>query len=118
MKYNFKGKKVYIAGKITGFDGFAEKFARAEENLKALGAIPMNPAVLSKGFSQEDYLKVCFRMIDVCDCVFMLDNWKDSKGANKEFLYAYDNGKPILYEEEIFPSNRLEQMQEIAEDIK
>ncbi|MFV0515809.1 MAG: DUF4406 domain-containing protein [Aminipila sp.] len=115
MNYNLENKKVYIAGKITGFDGYKEKFAEAEEQLKVLGAIPMNPAILPPGFTQEEYLKICFSMIDVCDCVFLLDNWKDSKGANKEFLYAYNKGKTILDKDNLFPKTRLEQIQEYAE---
>ena len=96
-----KGKKIYIAGKITGFDGYKEKFAEAEKRLVEMGAIPMNPAVLSKGFKQEEYLKICFVMINVCDAVYLLNNWTDSPGARAERAHALRKGKKIYYEPDI-----------------
>ena len=38
--------KVYIAGKITGNPNYREEFAAAERKVRALGDIPLNPAVL------------------------------------------------------------------------
>ena len=57
----------------------------------------MNPAVLPAGFDYEDYTKICFAMIDVCDAVYMLDNWQDSPGAMREHEYARHTGKAIMY---------------------
>ena len=89
--------KVYIAGKITGLDNFKEVFAEAEETLKALGHNPMNPAMLPKGFEYEEYMRVCFAMIDVCDGVHFLDNWQDSEGAKREYHYALANSKTLSF---------------------
>ena len=88
--------KVYIAGKITGLDNFKEVFGEAEDHLKESGHYPMNPAMLPKGFEYEEYMKVCFAMIDVCEAVCLLPNWIDSPGAKREFEYASSLGKAIF----------------------
>ena len=38
--------KIYIAGKITGDDGYRAKFQEAAKNLEALGHVVLNPAIL------------------------------------------------------------------------
>ena len=88
--------KVYIAGKITGLENYQQKFRAAQDRLEARGYSVMNPAVLPLGFDYEDYMRICFAMIDVCDAVYMLDNWRDSPGAIREYEYA--KGKEIIFE--------------------
>lgn len=95
-----EGKKIYIAGKITGFPQYKEKFQSAEHMLGDIwGMSPMNPARLPQGFSWDEYMHICFSMIDVCEYVFFLNNWKESQGAIKEYEYAVKKGKKILFEE-------------------
>ena len=91
--------KVYVAGKITGFDEFKEKFAKAQQELEELGHVVMNPAILPPGFEQDEYMHVCYAMIDVCEGVYFLDNWMDSKCATLEYNYALQNDKWMLFED-------------------
>ena len=58
----------------------------------------MNPAVLSEGFPYESYMPICLAMLEACNTVCMLKNWKDSKGARVEHEYAKLQGKNIIYE--------------------
>lgn len=90
--------KVYIAGKITGNPGYKEQFAAVEKELRTQGHTTMNPAVLPDGFEHQEYMRVCFSMIDVCDAVFFLANWQDSIGATMEHNYAELIGKAIMYQ--------------------
>lgn len=91
--------KIYIAGKITGLENYKELFSKAANKLKDKGYSVMNPAVLEGGkFTQDDYMHVCYAMIDVCNSVYFLNNWKDSKGANLEHKYAKEKNKIIIYE--------------------
>ena len=85
--------KVYLAGKITGLDNYKELFAAVEKIVTDAGHQVMNPAVLPPGFEQEEYLHVCEAMIDVCDGVCFLDNWRDSPGARHEYQYAVEKHK-------------------------
>lgn len=90
--------KVYIAGKVTGLPNYKEHFDKAEKELIAKGHLVMNPSVLPQGWDWEDYLPICYAMIDVCDVVYMLNNWQDSKGANLELACAEFKRKEIWYE--------------------
>lgn len=91
--------KVFISGKITGDNGYKEKFKRAEIRLKREGHIVLNPTVLPEtGFEHEEYLYICCAMINVCDSVYMLDDWRDSEGARTERGFAMMRGKEVMYE--------------------
>lgn len=85
--------KVYIAGKITGDPGYRDKFAAAEIQLGWQGHTVLNPAELPSGMSREDYMRICFAMIDVADAVVFLPSAKDSAGARLERAYCEYIGK-------------------------
>ena len=80
--------KVYIAGKITGDPGYRDKFAAAEIQLGWPGHTVLNPAELPSGMSREDYMRICFAMIDVADAVVFLPDAADSAGARLERAYC------------------------------
>lgn len=90
-------RKIYIAGRITGEDRYAEIFKKEEDRLVAEGHKVMNPAILPAGFSYEEYMQVCFAMINVCDEVHFLPNWTQSPGAIRERSYASATGKAVYY---------------------
>lgn len=91
--------KVYIAGKINGLKNYREVFKVVEDELIAEGNAVMNPAVLGEGFNYETYMPICLAMLEACDTVLMLNNWKDSKGAKVEHEYAKLQGEKIIYQE-------------------
>lgn len=45
----------------------------------------------------DDFIEADLIMLDGCDCIFMLRNWKSSKGAKIEHAFAIKNNIPILY---------------------
>lgn len=91
--------KIYIAGKINGLENYKEKFKEAENKLISEGHVCMNPSILPEGFPYEAYMPICTAMINQCEAVYMLDNWKDSRGAKVELEYAKVTGKKVLYQE-------------------
>ena len=88
-----QGMKVYIAGKITGDPGYRDKFAAAEIQLGWQGHTVLNPAELPEGMSREDYMRICFAMIDVADAVVFLPDAAESAGARLEMAYCDYIGK-------------------------
>ena len=96
--------RIYIAGKITGLEDniVSYKFKESFLNLRSKGYSVITPAVLLgfKGFEHEEYMHICYAMIDVCDAVFMQKDWQNSKGARMELQYAADHQKEIFYEDE------------------
>lgn len=90
--------KIFISGKITNDPKYKEKFATAEKKLTEQGHVVLNPAVLPKGMSNTEYMKIGFAMFDCADALYMLDGWQDSEGAKIEHTYAQYLGKDIIYE--------------------
>jgi hypothetical protein len=83
-------KKCYISGAITDSKGYKEKFAKAEKEVKAMGMIPVNPVVLphKHDMSWQSYMKEAIKAMLECDCVYMLRDCIQSKGAMIEFDLA------------------------------
>ena len=48
----------------------------------------LNPAELPGGMSREDYMRICFAMIDVADAVVFLPDAPESAGARLEMAYC------------------------------
>lgn len=91
-------KKTYIAGRISNYEGYKEHFQREEEKLKEKGHIVLNPAVLPKGLSQEEYMRICIPMLNIADSIYMLKGWESSVGAKIEHSLAVQARKNIYYE--------------------
>jgi hypothetical protein len=107
-----KNKKIYISGKISGFDLAYIYFDYAERLLKQ-NYIVINPFKIKNETAQflnSQNSKLCqtiawwlymikdiYYLLD-CDNVYMLSNWKESKGAKIEHAIAKFLKKKIIYE--------------------
>ena len=91
----------YISGKITGDDNYKAKFAEAEKLLTEKGFNVINPCKIGEYefFSYEQFLHVDFALIDCADVLYMLSDWKESKGATREYHYAASKGKTVIGED-------------------
>lgn len=86
--------KIYIAGKISGNEGYREEFKRVEDMFK--GDVVLNPSVLPKGLTKEEYARIDFAMINSSDMVCFLPNFRESEGAMLEYRYCKYIGKGII----------------------
>lgn len=111
-------KKIYIAGKITGEEFYKENFKAAEDHWKSKGYTVINPTVLPLGLEHGEYLHINFAMIDICDEVFFLENWKDSPGAIAEMWYAKGKNKAISYQEEEWPGIEIRSRDDLIDNLK
>lgn len=90
--------KVFISGPMQNLPNYNRReFDRTEHSLLKTKNYVMNPAILPDGFTHEEYLHVCYSMIDVCDAVLFLDGWEKSRGARMEHEYADKTGKLLMY---------------------
>ena len=91
--------KLYLSGAITGTDDYMDRFSMAEKSLEVEHTI-INPAKvnaqLPSDADYEDYMKMSFCMLDMCDGIYLLKGWEKSCGSNRELGYAMAKGKIIL----------------------
>ena len=91
--------KLYLSGAITGTDDYMDRFSMAEKSLEVEHTI-VNPArvnaQLPSDTNYEDYMKMSFCMLDMCDGIYLLKGWEKSCGSNRELGYAMAKGKIIL----------------------
>lgn len=96
--------QIYISGKITGLD-HAEAFRnfnRAENMLRDHGLDAVNPMKKFSeqlGLSWREYMAEDIKVLVDCDAIYMLGNWRDSKGARLEHRIAIDLGLRVIYEQ-------------------
>ena len=127
--------KIYISGKIEGIENYKEIFLDAEKFLtydfvdwKDGIAQIINPA--TKGIqlqalymtrykrlpSYEEYLANDIKELADCNAIFMLSNYKDSKGAKIELNMAKKLGLKIYYEDKVKEKLLIEQNESTSEE--
>ncbi len=101
-------KKIYVAGPMTGYPEWNfPAFNFVSSGLRSVGWKVVNPAELNIG-CQDDW-KACMiediRQLMTCDAIFMLNGWKQSKGASLEHHIAKELGLKVYYEQDYFREN-------------
>lgn len=97
-------KIVFISGKITGENivhcMFKFKQAMLDKEIRDFEII-INPLLhldMYFGISHEKAMERCFNTLKTCTHIYMLSDWKESKGAKMEYQFAKDNGIKIIYQ--------------------
>lgn len=91
-------KRIYIAGPITGVKGAKQIFKNASEKLTNEGYIAVNPFDngIEESASWRDHMKADIKMLMDCDAIYLLDGYRNSKGAMIEYDLARILGLEII----------------------
>lgn len=92
---------IYISGKITGNPNCKEEFKKAQEYWREQGRLALNPTNISLpegADSWEEYMLVCLNLLKSAKAIYMLKNYKESKGAMIELEFARAIGLEVYYE--------------------
>lgn len=93
---------IYISGGITGVSFSELHFQKAESYLKSKGRVPINSKKVCSNLptlSHKEYMTVCMALLSLCDTIYMLKGYEQSKGAMQELEYAKEHGYRVVYEE-------------------
>ena len=97
-------KTIYLSGKITGDKFYAEKFIRMGQQLKNdTGSRIINPIYVRPWLGVKEwffYIVPAVKNVYRADAVYLLPDWKQSKGAIIEFVVALLMRKDIYYIQE------------------
>ena len=95
--------KIYISGKITGLplEEAKANFKKVEKGLQRQGYLAINPMELVPYHPDKnwnDYMVDDIALLLTCDTIYMMDNYKESKGAKLELAIAKELGLKVIYE--------------------
>ena len=99
---------IYVAGKFRGKNSWeihnnVLKAERAVVKLIGEGYAPICPHLITQNlqglYPDQVYLDMCLEFLRVSDAIYVLDNWKQSKGTQTELREAINLGLDIIYEE-------------------
>ena len=97
--------RIYVAGLVSGTEHFRKKFADAVSDLKHTfpDAEIINPVAMTGDiaekcptFTHGQYMQICKAALAECTHIFLIDDWKHSKGAKEEVMFAIDHEIEIL----------------------
>ena len=95
-------KIVYISGAISGTHDFFKRFGNAEKDLESMGYTVVNPAKINSFLptttTWEQYMEIDYKILDICNTIYMLNGWELSRGAKAEHQYAIDHDIDIMYQ--------------------
>lgn len=90
-------KKIYISGAITNNPDYPMQFSKKIYELSKDYAV-LHPLMIKADLSWKEYMRIDLAMVYVCDCIYMMKGWENSRGAKIEQFYAELLGKEIIYE--------------------
>lgn len=93
--------RIYLSGPITGTQDAEQRFTEAEDQLKTeyMDAEIINPVKVAAALPElkhDEYMLISFVMMDLCDSMYQMEGWKQSRGCNQEAGYAFAKRIPIL----------------------
>ena len=91
----------YVSGMITGLDmrDVSIAFESACGFLRSEGLRPLNPLdIAPKGLTWKEYMQIDLRALRLCDSIYMMKGWHNSRGARIEHWFAKRIGLKVYYQ--------------------
>lgn len=102
MNPELKGvKRIYISGPITGNAFYKQRFRQMQEAIEHCGFDVVNPAynsMAAPNATHDEYMRICFAQMRICDAIVFLKGWEASVGSSMEHDIAKNTGMKIFYE--------------------
>lgn len=95
-----KPLKFYLSGPITNDPDYVKHFQEAAKKLRNLGHQVLDPTVWTREnvkLDYEEYMKLDLAMLEVCDAIYMMPGWSNSRGALRELERAIELGLVVYY---------------------
>ena len=54
---------------------------------------------MPKDSTHEQYMEASIKLLDTCDCVYVLKDWYGSAGVKEEIMYAKEHMIPVYFED-------------------
>lgn len=86
----------YISGAISTDPHYRKKFANAETILRACGYDVLNPTMIPPLLTYDQHMRIDLILVEACDVIVLLPDWRYSDGANVELDRAKQLGKEII----------------------
>lgn len=97
--------KIYLSGKISDLppEEVRAKFARAADQIRALGHEPVSPLDSGIDYNRkwEEHIAADIALLLESDAIYLLKDWKGSKGARIEKAVATECGKTIYLQPDL-----------------
>ena len=105
---------IYVSGAVTGVKDyryiFIDKTFHLNKKNNQYGLYFINPVEMNSQFdaldinnnqllSYDDFMKLCYAELELCDGIYLMKGWRDSMGANRELGFAKGQKKMIFLEE-------------------
>lgn len=92
---------LYISGPVSGVPDFEKYFNMAKEIIESYGHESLSvldcSAFKHDSFKWSDCMKFCIEMLEKCDGIVMLPDWRTSVGATIEQAWAKKIGIPVYH---------------------
>lgn len=91
--------KVFLSGAISDrLDTYKEYFDKAEEYFKEIWIEAYNPANIDINTPWEVAMEETLSQMEMCEFMYVLKNWENSKGVKIEIEQAKKMNMPIFFE--------------------
>ena len=105
-------ENIYISGRITGLplEVARQRFAECEARLRerypeAFIYNPMRFCTYDPCKKWQDYMHKCLSVLEMCDTLVLLPNWRISHVAQVEYHYAHGLKIPVYHYAELLQTD-------------